>query len=192
MIHINNTQITVDDQVVSVTEPYIKYALEDIEGFGIDGGVKFGNTSPVFFFDEGTMTKYELSDAIGRRPIIFAKKDDGSIGSIRIYKQGFFPGQAASEVNDLSEFEHSGFITVLMVAEVVSRGEELVAAAKVLKELGASSVYAYVSHLDTVFLEGGEGTLIDCLENSDLIGELFTADIVYKNWDGGRITVIEL
>ena len=189
MIHINNTQITVDDQVVSVTEPYIKYALEDIEGFGIDGGVKFGNTSPVFFFDEETMTKYELSDAIGRRPIIFGKKDGDSM---HIYKQGFFPGQAASEVNDLSEFEHLGFITVLMVAEVVSRGEELVAAAKVLKELGASAVYAYVSHLDTVVLEGGEGTLIDCLENSDLIDELFTADIVYKNWDGGRITVIEL
>ena len=189
MIHVNNNQITVDDQVVGITEPYIKYALEDIEGFGIDGGEKFRNTSPVFFLDERTMAKYEDSDAIGRRPIIFWKKDGDSM---RIYKQGHFPGEAPSEVKDLSEFEHLGFVTVLMVAEVVSRGEELVAAAKVLKDLGATEVYVYVSHLDTVFIEGGEGTLIDCLENSGLIGELFTADIVYKNWAGGKITVIEL
>ena len=187
LIRTNNTRITADDKVVGITEPYISFALEDIEGYGIDGGVKFGGSSLVYFLDEETMNKYKDSDAIGRRRIIYSKTVGGER---RIFIQGEHPWQEASEVDDLRQYAHLGHVTVLMVSDITFRGEEIVSAAKVIKTLGADAVYAYVSHLDTVVLDGGEGSLIDCLEKGDLIGEVFTADIVYENGCDGRITVI--
>ena len=187
MIHINNSQVTADDQVVSITEPYIRFVIEDIEGYGIDGGVKFGGSSLVFFLDEETMNKYKDSDAIGNRRIIYCKTVGGEM---RVFKQGEYPWQDASEVDSLRQYGHLGFVMVLMVSDITFRGEEIVSAARAIKTLGADAIYVYISHLETVVLDGGKGSLFDCLDNGDLLDEVFTADIVYLNDHNHGITVI--
>lgn len=187
MIHINNTKLSVDDQVVGITGPFIQFALKDIEGYGIDGGVKYGGSSLVYFLDEKTKDKYKDSDAIEFRRIIFSK---GHNEDMRVFMEGEYPWQDAFEVESLLQYGRLGFVTVLIVSDITFSGEEIAAAAKALKALGANSVYAFVSHIDTVFLEGRKGSLIDYLNNSDLIAGLFTADIVYENGFGGKIPVI--
>ena len=167
------------EEVAYLTERYIKFSVEDIEGYGIDGGEKFGGTSVFFFPDEETMNRYKDRDAIGDRPVLFWKEVDGAIHVMK---------PDGTEVNDLSAYQHLGYITVLIVADIVSRGEDLVAPAKKLKEMGASSVYAYATHIEVAALDDANGTLQAGFEKR-LIEELFTADLVFEE-TGGYITYI--
>lgn len=178
----------IDEQLIGITGPFIRYAVEDIEGFGIDDGKKYGGFCLIYFFDEETADKYCHTDDLGDRRIIYGKERGGEQ---RIFMRGALPWQEAIEVDNLSQFRHLGYVTVLIVKEATFCGEEIVAAARLLKTLGADSIYAYVSHLESVVLDGGEGSLAECLNNSDIIGELFTADIVYLTCPIRRLTVIK-
>lgn len=116
------------------------------------------------------MNRYKDRDAIGDRAILFGKKVEGAI---RVMKPD------GTEVNDLSAYRHLDDVTVLIVMDILSCGEDLMAPAKKLKEMGANWVYAYVAHIETAALDDETETLKAGFEKG-LVAELFTADLFFE------------
>lgn len=111
----------------------------------------------LFYPDEGAMKRYS---AMFDRPYVFGiKKRDWTTGQIQ--------GLDVTGRTDLIPGS-----TVLIIDDICSRGGTFWHSAKALKELGAGSVYLYVSHCENTILEGE-------ILSSDLIEKVYTTDSIF-------------
>lgn len=172
--------------VVKSPENYIKEAIDDIEGVGIDGGEKYGGKSIIFFPDEGAMKRYKDLKVFGERRIIYGKK-------VRDWRSGKILGLTihTQDGGDIKEFGNKPLKgeVVIMIDDIISYGGTLAHSADELKELGASAIYAYASHTENSVLNEEKGTFIKRLD-SGVVDELFTTGSIY-NGTHPKITVLE-
>ena len=181
--HSNVTEALIDNVCINNIEPYIKYALEDVEGFGIDGGKKYGGSTVVYFPDAGAMKRYGGLSVFGNREFIYgAKERDWKTGKINGLKVLNRDGEPITDENALKGK------TVLMIDDIVSYGGTLAYSADALRKLGASAVYAYVTHTENSVLDKEKGTLLNRLE-SGVVDELFTTNSIYRG-NHDRITIV--
>ena len=185
--HSNVSTALLNRVSVESPEPYIRYALDDIEGKDIDGGKKYGGTAVIYFPDDGAMKRYrELSVFTGHR-LLYGKK-------VRDWKTGKITGLTVHDENGTEVLSGNGEglplsgDVVLMIDDIISYGGTLAYSADALRNLGASAVYAYASHTENSVLDEEHGTLIKRL-NSGAVDELFTTPSLYSG-NHGRITVI--
>ena len=181
--HSNVSTALIDHLCVVNPDDYIYEALKDIEGFNIDGGVKYGGTTVIYFPDAGAMKRYSDLWAIGKREIIYGAKerdwDTGKIKGLKVFNKN---GEAITDPHALD-----GKV-VLMIDDIVSYGGTLAYSADALRALGASAVYAYASHTENSVLDEEKGQLLKRL-NEGVVDELFTTNSVYTG-QHGRITVL--
>ena len=174
--HSNVSTALINNVVVDSVEPYIKEAIDDIEGVGIDKGEKYGGRAVIYFPDEGAMKRYKDLKVFEDRPMIYGKKDrDWATGVIKGLKVCDRDGV---ELTSLKQYARNGFVTVLMIDDIVSYGGTLAYSGAKLKELGATEVYAYATHTENSVLDTEKGTLIKKLEDGT-VGELYTTDSIY-------------
>ena len=184
--HSNVSTALLNNVRVESVEPYIKEAIDDVEGVFIDGGEKFGGSTVIYFPDEGAMKRYKDLKVFGNRPMIYGKKDrDWATGQIKGLK---ICDRDGIELTSLKEYEKNGFITVLMIDDIVAYGGTLAYSGAKLKELGATEVYAYATHTENSVLNEERGTLLKKLVDGT-VGELYTTDSIYTGNDS-RITVV--
>lgn len=111
----------------------------------------------LFYPDEGAMKRYS---ALFKQPYVFGiKKRDWYTGEI----QGL---SIAGPVEQIKE------CTVLMIDDICSRGGTFYYSAKALKDLGAKTIYLYVSHCENTILEGE-------LLKSNLISRVYTTNSIF-------------
>lgn len=180
--HSNVSTAMLNNLIVEDVSPYIKYAIDDIEGMGIDGGEKYGGTSIIYFPDEGAFKRYSDLEVFGNREKIYGKK-------VRDWATGKILGLEAfsEDGTKLSE----GYLrdkVVLMIDDIISYGGTLAYSADLLKSYGALAIYAYASHVENSVLDEERGTFIKRLENGT-VDELFTTPSLYTG-NNPRITVI--
>ena len=184
--HSNVSTALLNNVRVESVEPYIKEAIDDIEGVGIDGGEKYGGSAVIFFPDEGAMKRYKDLKVFGDRPMVYGKKErDWATGRIKGLK---ICDRDGVELTSLKEYARNGFITVLMIDDIVSYGGTLAYSAMKLKELGATEVYAYATHTENSVLDKERGTLLKKLDDGT-VGEVYTSDSIYTGTDS-RITIV--
>lgn len=184
--HSNVGVALLNNLTVKSPEAYIKSVLDDIEGKYIDGGEKYAGSSVIYFPDEGAMKRYSGMFVFKERTIIYGDK-------VRDWKTGTITGlkikdRNGSELSRLSVNNPVNGAVVLMIDDIVSYGGTLAYSADSLKELGATAIYAYVSHTENSVLDGEKGTLLKRLE-SGVVDELFTTDSLYTG-EHPRITVL--
>lgn len=185
--HSNVTTALINNVVVDSVEPYIKEAIDDIEGVGIDKGEKYGGRAVIYFPDEGAMKRYKDLKVFEDRPMIYGKKDrDWATGTIKGLK---ICDRDGVELTTLKPYARNGFVTVLMIDDIVSYGGTLAYSGAKLKELGATEVYAYATHTENSVLDNEKGTLRKKLEDGT-VGELYTTDSIYTGANS-RITILE-
>lgn len=133
---------------------YIQKVLDEI--------TKQGEQDILMFYpDEGAMKRYSI---MFRRPYVFGmKKRDWTTGKI----QGL-------DVAGQTELIRGR--TILIVDDICSKGGTFYYSAKALKELGAGSVYLYISHCENTILEGK-------LLKTDLIEKVYTTDSIFTKSD---------
>lgn len=177
------SEALINNLCVIKPDGYIKAALRDIEGYNIDGGVRYGGTTVIYFPDAGAMKRYNKTAVIGNREVIYGAKDrnweTGAIEGIKVLNRD---GEVITDPHFLD-----GKV-VLMIDDIVSYGGTLAYSADAIKGLGASAIYAYVSHTENSVLNEERGTLLKRL-NDGLVDELFTTDSIYTGTND-RITVI--
>lgn len=184
--HSNVSTALLNNVRVESVEPYIKEAIDDIEGVGIDGGEKYGGSAVIFFPDEGAMKRYKDLKVFGDRPMVYGKKErDWATGRIKGLK---ICDRDGVELTSLKEYARNGFITVLMIDDIVSYGGTLAYSGAKLKELGATEVYAYATHTENSVLDKERGTLLKKLDDGT-VGEVYTSDSIYTGTDS-RITIV--
>ena len=185
--HSNVSTALLNNVVVKSVEPYIKEVIDDIEGVGIDKGEKYGGRAVIYFPDEGAMKRYKDLKVFEDRPMIYGKKDrDWATGTIKGLKVCDRDGV---ELTTLKPYARNGFVTVLMIDDIVSYGGTLAYSGAKLKELGATEVYAYATHTENSVLDNEKGTLRKKLEDGT-VGELYTTDSIYTG-ENSRITILE-
>lgn len=184
--HSNVSTALLNNVRVESVEPYIKEAIDDIEGVGIDGGEKYGGSAVIFFPDEGAMKRYKDLKVFGDRPMVYGKKErDWATGRIKGLK---ICDRDGVELTSLKEYARNGFITVLMIDDIVSYGGTLAYSGAKLKELSATEVYAYATHTENSVLDKERGTLLKKLDDGT-VGEVYTSDSIYTGTDS-RITIV--
>ena len=184
--HSNVGVALLNNVTVKSPEVYIKSVLDNIEGKYIDGGEKYAGSTVIYFPDEGAMKRYSGMGVFKDRTIIYGDK-------VRDWKTGTITGlkikdRNGSELSRLSVNNPVNGGVVLMIDDIVSYGGTLAYSADNLKELGATAIYAYVSHTENSILDGEKGTLLKRLE-SGIVDELFTTNSLYSR-EHPRITVI--
>lgn len=144
-------------------------------------------TTYVYFPDAGAMKRYKDLPCFEGRNIIYGEKDrdwqTGAIKGIKIYTQN---GQRI----DGNDYLPLSGKTVLMVDDIISYGGTLAYSADKLKELGASAIYAYASHVEDSLHDSEKGTLIKRIETR-VVDELFTTNSIYNRGDSKYITMID-
>ena len=184
--HSNVGVALLNNVTVKSPEVYIKNVLDDIEGKYIDGGKRYEGSTVIYFPDEGAMKRYSGLKVFNGRTIIYGYKN-------RDWKTGQILGLSIKDRNGsgLSRLSVNNPVNggvVLMIDDIVSYGGTLAYSADSLKELGASAIYAYVSHAENSVLDKEKGTLIKRIE-SGVVDELFTTDSLYTG-KHPRITVL--
>ena len=173
--HSDVSKAMINNLRIEPVEPYINYTLDDIEGKDIDGGVKYGGKTIIYFPDAGAMKRYRKLDVFTGREIIYGQKErdwkTGKIMGLSIFTEGGTP------LVDFGE-EPLKDKVVLMIDDIVSYGGTLAYSADSLKKLGASAIYAYVSHTENSVLDEEKGTLLKRL-NEGVVDELFTTPSLY-------------
>ena len=136
---------------IQTPKKYVEKVLEAIS--------KKGEQNILLFFpDEGAMKRYS---AMFNLPYVFGiKKRDWTNGEI-----------LGLEVEGQTELIQGS--TVLMVDDICSRGGTFYYSAKTLKELGAKSMYLYVSHCENTILEGD-------LLKTDLLERVYTTNSIFR------------
>ena len=183
--HSNVSTALLNNLIIENVSEYIKYAIDDIEGVGIDGGERYGGTSIIYFPDEGAMKRYKDLKVFGERRLIYGSKNrdwkTGKILGLTIHSQ---------EGTDLTEFGDKPLTNsvMLMIDDIISYGGTLAYSADSLKNLGASAIYAYASHTENSVLDEENGTFIKRLNNGTVDG-LFTTPSIYRG-DHPKITVL--
>lgn len=79
--------------------------------------------------------------------------------------------------------------TVLMIDDIISYGGSMYYGAKELKNLGASKIYAYATHVENSILDKEKGTLIKSLEDGT-VEKLFTTNSIYTG-NHDKIILVE-
>ena len=175
--HSNVSTALLNNVVVEDVEPYIKAAIDDVEGVGIDGGEKYGGSTVIFFPDEGAMKRYRDLKVFGDRPMVYGKKErDWATGQIKGLK---ICDRDGVELTTLRNYDRNGFVIVLMIDDIIAYGGTLAYSADKLRELGANEVYAYATHTENSVLNEEKGTLLKRLNNGT-VSELFTTDSIFK------------
>jgi ribose-phosphate pyrophosphokinase len=184
--HSNVSVALLNNLIVESPEPFIKYAIDDIEGRDIDGGRRYKGCATIYFPDEGAMKRYKDLKVFGDRKIVYGKKNrdwkTGKILGLNIVGQDGTPLSASSD----KPLDNA---VVLMIDDIVSYGGTLAYSADKLRELGASAVYAYASHVENSILDEEKGTLLKRL-NDGTVDELFTTPSLYQG-EHPRIKVID-
>ncbi len=121
----------------------------------------------LFYPDEGAMKRYS---AMFEQPYVFGiKKRDWATGEIR--------GLDVTGRTDLIADS-----TVLIVDDICSRGGTFYHSAKALKELGAKTVYLYVTHCENTILEGE-------LLSTDFVDKVYTTNSIFTK-EHGKVEVV--
>lgn len=174
--HSNVGPALIDNVFVVSPENYIEYAIEDIEGVEIDGGVKYRGKTVIYFPDEGAMKRYKDMHCFKGREIIYGMKErEWSTGQIKGIK---ILDQDGCDLGDYLAHSRIEGKVVLMVDDIISYGGTLAYSAYSLKKLGASAIYAYASHTENSVLDEEKGTLLKRL-NDGTVDEIFTTNSLY-------------
>jgi ribose-phosphate pyrophosphokinase len=171
--HSNVSEALINNLTIKSVEPFIKYAIDDIEGVGIDGGEKYGGTSVIYFPDAGAMKRYSGLKVFGEREIIYGSKE-------RDWKTGVIKGLKIlnRDGEKITDEHYLDGKTVMMIDDIVSYGGTFAYSADALRKLGASAVYGYVTHTENSVLDEEKGKLLTRL-NSGVVDELFTTNSIY-------------
>ena len=174
--HSNVGPALIDNVFVVSPENYIEYAIEDIEGVEIDGGVTYRGKTVIYFPDEGAMKRYKDMHCFKGREIIYGMKErEWSTGKIKGLK---ILDQDGHDLGDYLAHSRIEGKVVLMVDDIISYGGTLAYSADSLKKLGASAIYAYASHTENSVLDEEKGTLLKRL-NDGTVDEIFTTNSLY-------------
>ena len=162
---------------------YVKYSVEDTEGFDFDGGEKYGGTTILYFPTKHEVDMYAGLPCIGDRKKLYGVSvmdyEKGDVKSLTIYHWDGTP---------VTEEEIKGQ-TILMLYDRIDNGRDINYAADMFRRYGASEVYAYTSWIDTDVLDRNTDQFMDVLDNG-VVGELFTKDVsLYDKHN--RITLID-
>lgn len=181
--HSNVTPALLNHVRIEKPEPFISYAIQDIEGWDIDGGASWGGRSYIYFPDEGAMKRYGDLSCFGQRTKIYGHKK-------RNWSTGEIIGLEIFDANGehLKEKALDGEV-VLMVDDIISYGGTLAYSADKLKEYGASAIYAYASHTENSILDAEKGKLLERLKLGVVDG-IFTTDSIFKG-ESDYITIID-
>jgi ribose-phosphate pyrophosphokinase len=108
---------------------------------------------------------------------------------VRDWKTGQILGLEIYNKNDekISEKEIKGRV-FLMVDDIISYGGSMAYGADKLKELGASHIYAYASHVENSILDTEKGTLIKRL-NDNVVDKVYTTNSLYTG-NNDKIKII--
>ena len=164
-------------------DEYIGYAIRDTEGYGIDGGVKYGGTTIVFFPTKKEADIYGKLFSIGDRKKIYATTIvdyvAGKILSMDIHNWD------GSKIDDNVLKDK----TVIMLFDRLDSDRLMTYAAKRLIELGAGCVYVFARSFDEDVLDDADYGIKKNLADKT-IGEVFTCDSTFfGQYDG--ITFID-
>lgn len=181
--HSNVTEALINGICVIRPTEEIRKVLDNIEGLDIDGGEKWGNSTIIYFPDDGAYKRYKDLECFGHRKMIYGKKN-------RDWNTGKILGITVVDANG-KEITEEGLKdkVVLMVDDIISYGGTLAYSADRLKELGAQAIYAYASHTEDSVLDGEKGKLINRLDDG-VVDELFTTNSIYRS-ENPHITVIQ-
>ena len=183
--HSDVTSALINNVLVLNPSSYIRRIFEDIELQSETPAYK--GTSIVYFPDAGAMKRYKDLPCFNGRKIIYGEKDrdweTGEIRGLKIYTQN------GERLDDKDTKPLSG-LTVLMIDDIISYGGTLAFSADKIKELGASAIYAYASHVEKSMHDEVKGTLIKRLENRT-IDEVFTTNSIYNLGESKYITLID-
>ena len=184
--HSNVSVALLNNVKTTDAKKFIEYAINDIEGHDIDGGERFGGTTVIYFPDEGAMRRYRDLGIFGDRPIIYGVKQrnwkTGEIVGLKIFNSD------GKELESLKRYDHLGFVTVLMIDDIISRGETISLSTSKLKELGGNCFYVYASHIEKgVFDEKSDFTEY---VNSGTIDEVFTTESLLQT-KRDRLTIMD-
>ncbi|MBO4411984.1 MAG: ribose-phosphate pyrophosphokinase [Lachnospiraceae bacterium] len=119
-----------------------------------------------FYPDEGAMKRY--SDRI-KLPYAYGSKVRDKTTRVIL------------SLDILGDVEMVQGSSVLMIDDICSSGKTLCTAAKKLKEMGAKSIYVYISHCENTVLKS---------ELLDVADRIFTTDSIYRG-DHEKIVVLE-
>ena len=151
--HSSVSEALIDDIIIENPKKYIEKAIKEIS--------EKENSKPLmaFYPDEGAMKRYS-----GLLPMEYAfgiKKRDWETGKI-------IGLDVAGSSELISERD------ILIVDDISSRGGTFYHSAKKLWELGANTVYLYVSHCEETILDGE-------IFDSGLIDKVFTTNSIFNS-----------
>jgi ribose-phosphate pyrophosphokinase len=137
----------------------------------------------IYFPDESAYKRYKKYFSKGLTYYMYYGK------KVRDWKTGQILGLEIYNKNDekISEKEIKGRV-FLMVDDIISYGGSMAYGADKLKELGASHIYAYASHVENSILDTEKGTLIKRL-NDNVVDKVFTTNSLYTG-NNDKIKII--
>lgn len=173
---INNIEIIKPDT-------FIFKALYEIEDLGISSDYK--NSTYIYFPDAGSMKRYK--DMFPENNIIYGEKDrewnTGKIIGLKIFNQH---GERLEATEENKPLKHKN---ILMVDDIISYGGTFAYSADKLKSLGASSIFAYASHVENSIIDDDRNLVRDRL-NKGIIDKLYTTNSLYKGGTTDKIKVV--
>ena len=162
---------------------YIKYSIEDTEGFDFDGGEKYGGTTVLFFPNKEEVDKFAALPAIGNRTkwygVTVMDYEKGDVLRMEVHKWD------GSLVTD----EEMKGKTILMLYDTITNGKLVNSIADVFRKNNVSEVYAYASRIDDDVLDKNNDVFMSMLDNG-VVGQIFTKDTaLYEKHQ--RLTLID-
>ena len=172
-VHSNVAAALLDRCVVIEPTNYIREAINQV--YLLTGGNEGYSRKEVmskfiaFYPDEGAMKRYSsLLDF----PYAFGiKKRDWETGNI-----------LGLEVMNKEIVEGKN---VLIIDDICSKGGTFYYAAKALKELGAHSIYLYVTHCEKTIISGN-------IYYGNEIEQIFTTDSIWRDENDPRVKILEV
>lgn len=161
--HSNVSTALIDN--VSIIEP-TDIILSLLETVNSDGN------AILFFPDEGAMKRYSHIASKCDIPYVFGMKN-------RDWRSG-----EILRLEVLGETDAVPGKNILIIDDICSRGGTFLHSAKALKDLGATDIDLYVSHLENSVWEGD-------MIRSGLVRNIYTTNSIYRFQDKGPVKVVK-
>ena len=162
---------------------YIDFAIGDTEGVGIDGGVKYGGTTIIFFPDKEQVDKFASLPAIGDRKKLYGTMvmdyEKGDILKLDIHNWD------GSLVNP----EELKKQTIIILYDRITNGKQLNYIAERFRQFEVGEVYVYASTIDEDVFDKNTDVFTATLDNG-IVGELYVRDTALYD-KHNRITLID-
>lgn len=159
--HSSVSEALIDRIVINSPKKYVSKVIDEIEQCD-------GKKPMMFYPDEGAQKRYSN---LVKLPFAFGiKKRDWESGQIL----------GLDVAGDIESIEGNN---ILIVDDICSKGGTFYHSAMKLKELGAKSIYLYISHCEQSVFEGK-------LLEGELIKKIYTTNSIYRGNDN-KIIVVE-